>query len=153
MARESRAQVAAPAEIYEVPRSCFVADFMGDVNLVEGGLASVEPGSAVVESAAGRLLAAAPGEAKVGTRVWLAIRPEKMRISLDRPAEAANCVAGQVVDVGYLGDVSTYHVRLRSGVLMKATTANLTRLLERPIGQGDQVWLSWAPEVAIVLVR
>jgi putrescine transport system ATP-binding protein len=146
-------QVATPAEIYELPRSCFVADFIGDVNLIEGGLVSAEPGRAVIESAAGRLVAADAGEAKPGTRVWVAVRPEKMRISLERSAEAANCVGGQVVDIGYLGDVSTYHVRLRTGPVMKATTANLTRLIERPIAQDDPVWLSWSPEVAIVLVR
>ena len=107
----------------------------------------------MIESAAGRLRAADAGEAKPGTQVCLALRPEKVRISLDRPADAANCATGQVVDVGYLGDVSIYHVRLRTGVVMTATAANLTRLVERPIGWNDQVWLSWAPEAGIVLTR
>src|ERR1700682_270975 len=50
-------QVATPAEIYEQPRSRFIADFIGDVNLIEGGLAALEPGGVVIESAAGRLMA------------------------------------------------------------------------------------------------
>jgi putrescine transport system ATP-binding protein len=145
-------QVATPAEIYEQPRSRFVADFLGDVNLIEGRLA-VEGGRAVVESAAGRLVAADPGDATPGTQVWLAVRPEKVRIALEQPEQAVNCVDGQVVDVGYLGDVSVYQVRLRGGVMMKATVANLTRMIERPIGTDDQVWLSWPPEAAIVLTR
>jgi putrescine transport system ATP-binding protein len=146
-------QVATPAEIYEQPRSRFIADFIGDVNLIEGGLASIEPGRAVIESAAGRLIAADPGEARAGRPICLAVRPEKVRISRERPADAANCLAGQVVDVGYLGDVSTYRVRLRSGVVMKATATNLTRLVQRPIGWDDQVWLSWPPDAGIVLWR
>ena len=146
-------QVATPAEIYEQPRSRFIADFIGDVNLIEGGLASLEPGRVVIESAAGLLIAADPGEAKRGDPVCLAVRPEKVRISRDRPPDVANCLAGQVVDVAYLGDVSTYRVRLRTGVVMKATATNLTRLVQRPIGWDDQVWLSWAPDAGIVLTR
>jgi putrescine transport system ATP-binding protein len=149
-------QVATPAEIYEQPRSRFIAEFIGDVNLIEGGLAAIEPGLATIESAAGRLTAADSGEAKLGSQVWLAVRPEKVRISLQRPeaaAGAANCVAGQVTDIGYLGDVSIYHVRLRAGPMMTATAANLTRMVERPIGWHDQVWLSWPREAGIVLTR
>jgi putrescine transport system ATP-binding protein len=149
-------EVAAPAEIYEQPRSRFIAEFIGDVNLIEGGLAAIEPGLATIESAAGRLTAADPGEAKLGSQVWLAVRPEKVRISLERPegaAGTANCVAGQVTDIGYLGDVSIYHVRLRAGPMMTATAANLTRMVERPIGWHDQVWLSWPREAGIVLTR
>jgi putrescine transport system ATP-binding protein len=146
-------QVATPAEIYEQPRSRFIAEFIGDVNLIEGGLASVGPDGAVIESAAGRLRAADAGDAKPGVQVCLAVRPEKVRIAHERPAEAANHVTGQVVDIGYLGDVSIYHVRLGTGLVMKATAANMTRLVERPIGWNDQVWLSWTPDAGVVLTR
>jgi putrescine transport system ATP-binding protein len=153
MERGRIVQVATPAEIYEQPRSRFVADFLGDVNLIEGGLTAIEGGRAVIESATGRLMAADPGDTTPGTQVWLAVRPEKVRIALERPDDAVNCVGGQVIDVGYLGDVSVYQVRLRGGVMMKATVANLTRMIERPIGADDQVWLSWPPEAAMVLTR
>jgi putrescine transport system ATP-binding protein len=146
-------QLATPAEIYEQPRSRFIAEFIGDVNLIEGGLAGIEKDRVVVESAAGRLIASEPGDARAGQQVALAVRPEKIRISLDRPADAPNCLTGQVVDIGYLGDVSTYHVRLRTGLVLKATAANLTRLVARPIGWEDQVWLSWPPDAGIVLTR
>ena len=145
-------QTASPAEIYEAPRSRFVAEFIGDVNFLQGVLASIAPGRIVIESAAGPLIAADPGEARQGDRVWLAVRPEKVRIALDRPPGAVNALSGQVVDIGYLGDVSTYHVRLADGSIMKATAANLTRLVERPIGRGDPVWVAWSPDVSIVLV-
>ncbi len=146
-------QVATPAEIYEEPRSRFVAEFIGDVNLIEGALAAADPGAVAIESAAGRLVAAEAGEARPGDRISLAVRPEKVRITRNQPAGLANTFAGRVVAIGYLGDVSTYHVRLDSGVVLKATAANLTRLVERPIAADDQVWLSWPPEVGVVLAR
>jgi putrescine transport system ATP-binding protein len=147
------AQVATPAEIYERPRSRFVADFIGDVNLIEGGLASVETTGVAIEAAVGRLTATEAGDSKLGGRVWLAVRPEKIRIALSRPADAPNCVSGRVVDVGYLGDFSAYKVRTHAGLILKVAVPNLTRLVERPIGWNDQVWLSWPPDAGIVLTR
>jgi putrescine transport system ATP-binding protein len=86
--------------------------------------------------------------------VWVALRPEKLRIAREPPAAAdANCAAGQVGDIAYLGDLSVYQVRLDSGLMMKAALANMTSLVERPIGWDDRVWLSWAPEAVVVLTR
>jgi len=85
--------------------------------------------------------------------VWVALRPEKVRIAHAPPTEGENCVVGQVGNIGYLGDLSVYKVRLDNGIVMKAAVANVTRLVERPIGWDDRVWLSWAPEAAMVLTR
>ena len=77
-----------------------------------------------------------------------------MRIGLKPPHEPReNVLAGTVADIGYLGNLSTYKVRLDDGAIMKATLSNQTRLLERTIGRNDRVWLSWPPEAAIVLTR
>lgn len=148
-------QVATPAEIYEQPNSRWVADFVGDVNLLEGRVASVEAGEVRIETAdAGRLLVRQQTEAKAGDTVWVALRPEKIRIAREPPAWAdENCFAGKVWDIGYLGDVSLYKIRTDSGLVMKTAVANLTRLVERPIGWEDRVWLSWAPEAGVVLTR
>jgi putrescine transport system ATP-binding protein len=147
------AQVAPPAEIYEQPRSRFVADFIGDVNLLEGGVVSIEGSRVAIESTAGGLVAIDAAEAKPGSLVWLAVRPEKMRLSVERPAVTENCVSGQVAGIGYLGEVSIYHVRLRTGIIMKASATNLSRRPDRAIAAGDWVWLSWPPEAGVVLSR
>jgi putrescine transport system ATP-binding protein len=55
------------------------------------------------------------------------------------------------VDVAYLGDTSVYRVKLDNGLGMRAAVANRTRLIERPIGADDRVWLSWRPEAGVVL--
>jgi putrescine transport system ATP-binding protein len=148
-------QVATPPEIYEQPGSRWVADFIGDVNLIEGQVAEAGAAGLVIASAdAGRLRATVRAEAKPGDAVAVALRPEKVRIAREPPAAAGeNCVAGQVWDIAYLGDLSIYQVRLDNGFIMKVAVANMTRLIERPIGWDDRVWLTWAPDAAVVLTR
>src|SRR3989442_1538109 len=147
-------QVATPPEIYERPNSRWVADFIGEINLIEGRVVDVGASDTVIASAAaGRLRALSPTDAKPGDVVWVALRPEKVRIAHAPPTEGENCVVGQVGNIGYLGDLSVYKVRLDNGIVMKAAVANGTRLVERPIGWDDRVWLSWAPEAAMVLTR
>jgi putrescine transport system ATP-binding protein len=148
-------QVGTPPEIYERPNSRWVADFIGEINLIEGRVVDAGASDTVIASAAaGRLRALSSTDAKPGDVVWVALRPEKVRIAhAPPPTEGENCVIGQVGNIGYLGELSIYKVRLDNGIVMKAAVANVTRLVERPIGWDDRVWLSWAPEAAMVLTR
>src|SRR5262245_29468763 len=148
-------QIGTPPEVYEQPNSRWVADFIGDGNLIEGRVAAADASGITIESAAaGTLRVARVFEAKPGETVWVALRPEKLRIAHERPADAGvNCMAGQVWDIGYLGDFSIYKVRLDSGAVMTAAVPNMTRLLERPIGWDDRVWLSFPPNAAVVLTQ
>jgi putrescine transport system ATP-binding protein len=148
-------QAATPAEIYEQPKSRWVAEFIGDVNLIEGAVVETRAGEAVIEDGRGRRhrVADAAGAA-MGARVVIALRPEKVRISAaPAPADAANAVRGRVSDVGYLGGVSIYNVRLDDGSAMKAAVANVARRLDQPIGSDQEVWLSWQPAAAVVLAN
>jgi putrescine transport system ATP-binding protein len=146
-------QVATPGEIYEQPKSRWVAEFIGDVNLIEGGVVAAQDNEAVVEDAGGRRYRV--GEvagAAVGARVVIALRPEKIRIAvMPTPGGADNMVRGRVWDIGYLGGVSVYKVKLEDGSVMKAAVANVTRLAAGPIGWDEEVWLSWPPAAAVVL--
>jgi putrescine transport system ATP-binding protein len=147
-------QVGTPPEIYERPNSRWVADFIGEVNLIEGRVVDAGAETVIASAAAGRLRALSPTDAKPGDVVWVALRPEKVRIAhAPPPTEGENCAVGQVGNIGYLGELSIYKVRLDNGTVMKAAVANVTRLVERPIGWDDRVWLSWAPEAAMVLTR
>jgi putrescine transport system ATP-binding protein len=148
-------QVATPPEIYEQPNCKWVADFIGDVNLIEGRVAELDGSSATIMSPnAGKLRASGPNGVGPGDTVWVAVRPEKIRMSHQQPAAPdANSVAGQVLSIGYLGDLSIYKVRLDNGFVMKAAAANMTRLLERPFRRDERVWLSWAPDAGVVLAR
>ena len=147
-------QVATPGELYEAPNSRYVADFIGEVNILEGRGAQREGDHLVLQCPeAGCALQTGPYTQEIGdASLWLALRPEKVRISKDPPADTArNCMAGEVWDIGYLGNLSTYHVKLDSGKMVTATQANMARLIERPITWEDRVYLTWAPDAAVVL--
>ncbi|MCC2111240.1 MAG: polyamine ABC transporter ATP-binding protein, partial [Hyphomicrobiales bacterium] len=149
-------QVATPAEIYEQPNSRYVADFIGDVNLIEGKVDNVN-GDAVKITPSGidaRFEIAQAPEVAVDDTVWLALRPEKISLSMEPPADTSvNCVAGEVWDIAYLGDLSIYHVRLASGITVKSAQTNATRLIERPITWEDKVYLSWTRDAGVALTR
>ncbi len=142
-------QVAAPGDIYERPNSRWVADFVGDINLFEGRAGDER--TSVECGAAGRLRVAAAIEAVPGTPIWIAVRPERMRITREQPSSGENCLAATVVEVGYLGDLSIYQLQTASGVRVKATVANSGRDADRAFGQGEPVWLSFPPDSAILL--
>jgi ABC-type Fe3+/spermidine/putrescine transport system ATPase subunit len=116
-------QIGAPAEIYERPNSRFVADFVGAVNLFEAG--------------------AIPGLEEGRT---LAVRPEKLRLSAERPDGFA--LAATIVSVGYQGGQSTVRLETGSG---RKVRAHLPSDAARSVARGQAVWVSWAAEDAVVL--
>src|SRR5690606_37306278 len=137
--RGSLAQVGAPAEVYERPNSRWVADFIGDVNLIEGR--AVAPGR--VSTPAGEL-SVAPGDAMAGATVWVALRPEKLKLG-------GEGLPGEVIAIGYLGDTSHYQVRLDSGPVVTAAVANVPGL-PRP-SLHARISVSWDPAAALVLTQ
>ncbi len=147
-------QVAAPSEVYEQPNSRWVADFVGDINLIEGELVESGPAGSVVQSAAGRLCSAQVHDAPPGTMVWVAVRPEKVALVTEAPAAAGdNCLAGTVVDIGYLGDISIYKVKVDNGSILKASAANRQRQAEQILDRGRRVFLSWPGNACMVLMQ
>ncbi len=144
-------QVAPPAEIYERPNSRWVADFIGDVNLLEGRMSD----AGVIENTpAGRLRVADAAGAKFGDTVSVALRPEKIHLAPAASAGAPdNNATGTVWDIGYLGDMSIYKVKLDSGFVMKAAVANVARGTNPPVSLGDKVSLTWARESGVVLTK
>lgn len=144
-------QVGAPADIYERPASRWVADFIGNVNLFEGRVG--DDRRSIDGTAAGRLVVAAPIEAEPRTAVWAAVRPERMRLTRDKPPVPDNCLSGMIVEIGYLGGLSIYQIRIADGSRVTAAIANLNRFGERAPQQDEQVWLSFSAEAPIVLTR
>ncbi len=148
-------QVSTPGDIYEAPQSRYVAQFIGEVNIMEGKVVAL-PGDGTVEitpaSGDGRIFKAGACEGlSVGQQVWLSVRPEKFRISLDAPQSPVNVVKGRVDDVGYLGSISHYHVHTEAGNRVTALRANSSHSVERPISWDDTVWLEWPVDAGVVL--
>lgn len=145
-------QVATPAEIYEAPNSRFVADFIGDVNILEGKVKAA--GNGRVEIAGEDFTVRALGDTQLamGASAGFAIRPEKLKISRTAPADATiNASEGEIWDIAYLGDMTVFHVRLPSGKVVKTSMLNAQREVENPIGYDEKVWVSFAETGGVVL--
>ena len=146
-------QVSTPDRIYESPDSVYVADFIGDVNIIEGK--AHQTGDKVqVIWAEGQppLMARTLKNFSLDQQCWLAIRPEKVAISAERP-QAPNTLRGRILDIAYLGNISTYHVELPTGHVIKAQEANTRRIARRSFTWEDEVWLSWTDTAGVLLDR
>ena len=148
-------QVGTPVDIYEYPQSRYVADFIGAANMFEGTISASSGESVVVgcPELAHDLTIAHAEPLAPASPVAVMVRPEKVAISRDKPAEGLNWAKGIVADIAYLGDVSIYHVRLESGRKVEALQANLRHTDQRKLTWEDEVFLSWHPGDALVLTR
>ncbi len=145
-------QIATPEALYEDPVSVYVADFIGDVNLLPGRVERKAATPRIVFAEGAEPLVAQT-DAAHGAAVTFAIRPEKVAISGERPIGPANAIRGKVIDIGYLGGSSTYHVELPSGQILKAQTANTRRVAARAFTWNDTVWVSFTDTAGLVLER
>ncbi|MEX0590529.1 MAG: ABC transporter ATP-binding protein [Xanthobacteraceae bacterium] len=148
-------QMGTPTEIYEQPATRYVADFIGDVNLIEAKVTGRDEKGVLLQSdMLTPLRAATEADVAAGAAVAIALRPEKVKITARKPAEATeNCVRGVVTGIAYLGDFSIYRVTLENGFVFKAARPNVTRVTDQPITWDDKVFLSWTPEAGVVLTR
>ena len=162
-------QVADPAGLYEAPRSRYVAEFVGDVNIFEGRARQVGADAVAIalpEAPAGLTAPAPPERPAQGDAVLLAVRPEKIAIApepppgtntLDAGTPGAdtpgmdNVMAGVVAEIAYLGSTSTYRVRLDSGKTVAAVRTNRLDRAGGAIGRGARVHLSWPREAGFLL--
>ncbi|MBM6594294.1 ABC transporter ATP-binding protein [Microvirga pudoricolor] len=150
-------QVATPGEIYEQPKTRFIAEFVGDVNIIEGKVMGQEGGlwRVATASAEAPFTIDDPDEVlEKGQGVAIAIRPEKMTIRRGAPEPGTmNALTGEVWDIGYLGDWTVYRVKLASGEIMRISRANASRFVENPIDWDEQVTITFAPDAAVILAE
>jgi len=151
-------QVATPRELYEAPTSRWIAEFVGDINLFEGQVQQGESGRlAITTRDAGTVFVAAPRQPIAKTNVCVAIRPEKIKLSRRGPASdavnahAINRLEGVVTDVGYLGGITTYKVKLDTGAVLRSAMANTARLDLDAYGPSHRVVAWFAPDDCVVL--
>jgi putrescine transport system ATP-binding protein len=147
-------QVGTPAEIYEFPHSRFVADFVGTTNLFEGTVCGCEAGLISVRCAetGGELLVDDGGSFALGQRVWISLRPEKVRLGKE-PSNGTriNQLRGTVWELGYLGNRSTYQIKTTSGKVVTVFAQNERRTSEALIDWNDEVFVSWSADAAVLL--
>ncbi|APX13268.1 ABC transporter ATP-binding protein [Tateyamaria omphalii] len=147
-------QVATPERIYEAPNSVYVADFIGDVNILHGTAKPIGEDTYQLTWAARELPVTAVSARPFsdGQACHLAVRPEKVSIHKDKP-DTDNAVQGKVLDIAYLGNLSTYHVELPTGDIIKAQVANTRRISRRDFTWEDPVWVSWTKTAGVLLAE
>ena len=146
-------QVATPDRIYETPNTIYVADFIGDVNFIKGKAQILEDNRILVDWAESQQPIIGTSEDRIdnGADITFAIRPEKIAISFERPLDIANVIKGKILDIAYLGNISTYHLELPTGQNFKAQATNTRRIERRTYTWNDEVWLSWTDTAGVIL--
>ncbi len=151
-------QMGPPTELYESPKTAFVANFLGQSNLFPAAVLEVDGENIVLEDSDGRfrmpMSRVAPTvDATRGGRVLVGVRPEKIHIAALRPESEApgdgNYVDGTVKSSSFLGVSTQYEVTTGGGETINVFAQNLSvrDLLEA----GDAVRLTWAPQHGFVL--
>ena len=149
-------QVGTPEEIYESPKTRFVADFVGHTNVFDGRVESVEAnGDCLVACEGVSFRCLAPPGLGDGAPVSVAVRYENIAIEGEAESgsgEAAGAgTAATVTEKIYMGGVFRFETRIDAGAILTAdvpTTGNARRITE-----GGRVRLAWRPEDVSVLLE
>ena len=145
-------QLDTPAAIYSRPGNRFVADFIGDINLLDARVEErLDDSLRLAVAGLGTVVCPAHPEAKAGQPSAFAIRPEQVRIGTpEEHASLANRFAGTLRDFLYVGDVTTYKVELANGTLIQALLPNAAPE-KRPLQAGDHVSVGWPATAGMFL--
>ncbi|MFQ5547307.1 MAG: ABC transporter ATP-binding protein [Woeseia sp.] len=149
-------QIGTAKEVYEYPKSRFVADFIGTINMFEGTVDAVRDGSISVDAIEVDVPLTGLTDRKLqkGDKVCIAVRPEKIYISDHEPDNREDTqLPGVVHDLGYFGNLSLYRVRLPSGKIVQVSAQNRRRSAERSLEWEDEVFISWRHRSAVVLTE
>jgi putrescine transport system ATP-binding protein len=147
-------QVGAPADIYETPATRFVADFIGNVNLMDGTLDVDAEGFCEIGCADVRHYIGHGITGTQGMPVSVALRPEKIKLSRAAPEDIrVNAVRGTVREMSYFGSFTVFHLTLPSGATLKVSQANVDRHPHERLTWGDEAWAHWDAWAQVVLTQ
>jgi putrescine transport system ATP-binding protein len=146
-------QVGEPDTIYEMPNSRQVAEFIGNVNMFEGVVDEDEPDHVTVKCAECTHYVGHGISGHKGQAVGVALRPEKIMLSKEKPKGDYNWCEGEVVEIVYFGDHTTYHLKTSTGRVIKAQEINNTRDLSCGLTWGDHAYMHWNNLAMIVLTH
>jgi spermidine/putrescine transport system ATP-binding protein len=140
-------QTGIPAQVYEAPRTSFVAAFIGDTNFLDGCITdTMDAGlSRCRIEDFGNVVIANDKSVKTGDRINLSLRPEKLMVSRQTPeiGPMENAVMGVVEDIIYLGSRTRYWVRCGAWKLCAEVQPQTVLLDRAPLAWGDTIWLHW----------
>lgn len=149
-------QIGTPTEIYEFPQSRIVANFIGNANMFEGRVIENGPDHLMVQTTRPECEFYIDHGISIqeGSKVWIALRPEKIRISKTEPEGKSNRLKGTVHDIGYLGKLSTYRVSV-DDLILEVTSPNQARPKDGNLAFDweDEIYLSWDASSSVVLTK
>lgn len=135
-------QMGAPEAMYDLPKTAFVANFVGQSNLGVGRIVDTDGDRLVAEVHGSRVKIPKARSAVQSGEVMFGVRPEKVRVRREQPEGIGDDVKGIVRDVSFIGVATQYLVEVPSGAVWSAYEQNLD---VEPIDlrPGDEVWLTW----------
>jgi putrescine transport system ATP-binding protein len=149
-------QVGPPADIYETPATRFVADFIGNVNLMDGAVTEDQPDHVVITCADCTHYVGHGITGTEGMEVTVALRPEKIQLSRQAPGGEHgphNRARGKVKNLAYFGSFTVFHIQLPSGAMLKVSQNNAERHRDDVLTWDDEVWAHWSPSAHVVLTQ
>ena len=143
-------QIGTPSEIYDFPRTPFVADFIGDTNLLQGTVDFADNRVLRVKTQGGLTVLAkrSPQVLQDTKRVVVSVRPEKIHLSQDAPRDQGNCYSGYVKHMMYLGTHLHCVVQLSTG---NCLTVMQPSRIEHQLTAETPVYVSWRPNDCLAL--
>jgi spermidine/putrescine transport system ATP-binding protein len=145
-------QIGTPSQIYEKPRTAFVADFIGDTNFFAGEIAGVDGRNVKVLTKSGLLIIVNRQEETPtvnGTAVNVSVRPEKVQLSLYKPSVQTNCFEGWLVNVMYFGTHVNYVVELKNRERINVLQPNTMGILPDP---DTQIYAWWTEKDCLAIM-
>ena len=149
-------QTGTPTQVYESPNNRFVADFFGTINFFNATVVSADPATntvcAKLEKTGTQLKANSDVAFATGTEITIAVRPEKIIVSQQRPeGDHLTITKGTVEDLAYYGNRSLYRIRSQSGRIIQVSAQNYQRSEALVLEWDDEVFLSWDSSCNVVL--
>ena len=150
-------QIGTPTEVYEYPESRLVANFIGSANMFEGRVSQSGPDHVVVTSKelGVEFNAEHTNSIMEGTKVWIAVRPEKITLSKTPLDLTTNQLKGVVVDIGYHGKTSTYRIRISNDQIIEVSVPSQKRPKgdRQSIDWDEEIYMNWDQSNAVVLMK
>jgi spermidine/putrescine transport system ATP-binding protein len=141
-----------PSKIYGFPRNRFVADFIGNTNMLEVAVTEATPTHLRLAVAGLGEIVAPPREgARAGQKGWFTVRPEQVRMGSHPDRELKNHYSGKVRSFIYVGNVTTYTVELADGTAIEALLSNSAPGRARFFEVGDEVAVGWRHDAGVFL--
>jgi putrescine transport system ATP-binding protein len=148
------AQIGTPNDVYEFPNSRFSAEFIGSTNMFEGELSDDDSDLVHCPYLETPLQTRHPNNLPKGAAITISVRPERIKLHLQRPNAASNCTRGVLEQMAYMGSYTLFYIRCPSGKMIEINVSRqVLGQLDSVPNYDDEVWLSWDLDSGVVLAK